>query len=81
MPPHIKVSFFSHAHRSFSCIDYFVVDKNIISSLMSVQYLPITVSDHLTVTLDLQFDLKPQKYRSWRLDRLLLSKEAFCKGI
>lgn len=76
-----QYSFFSHAHRSFSRIDYFVVDKNIISSLISAQYLPITVSDHSTVTLDLRFDLKPKQYRSWRLDPLLLSKEAFCKVI
>lgn len=76
-----QYSFFSHAHRSFSRIDYFVVDKNIISSLISVQYSPITVSDHSTVILDLWFDSKPKQFRSWRLDPLLLSDEAFCKVI
>ena len=80
-PSSRQYSFFSHAHHSFSCIDYFLVDKTLISSLIQVQYLPITVSDHSALVLDLCFDLKPKHFRSWRLDPLLLREEKFCNHI
>ena len=80
-PSSRQYSFFSHAHRSFSRIDYFLVDKTLISSLIQVQYLPITVSDHSALVLDLCFDLKPKHFRSWRLDPLLLREEKFCNHI
>lgn len=76
-----QYSFFSHAHRSFSRIDYFLIDKNLISSISSVQYLPITVSDHSAIVLDLCFNLKPKQFNFWRLDTLLLADEKFCKYI
>jgi len=72
-----QYSFFSHAHRSYSRIDYLIVDKTFISSIVSVQYSPITVSDHSTVILDLHFDHKPKEFRFWRLDPLLLSDAGF----
>lgn len=71
----VSTLFFSHAHRSFSRIDYFLVDKTLIPSLISVQYLPITVSDHAAVILDLHFDRKPKQFRFWSLDPLLLRDE------
>lgn len=80
-PSSRQYSFFSHAHHSFSRIDYFLVDKNLISSLISVQYLPKTVSDHSAVVLDLRFDLKPKHFRFWRLDPLLPREEKFCNYI
>lgn len=69
-PSSRQYSFFSHAHWSFSHIDYFLVDKKLITSLISVQYLPITVSDHSAIVLDLHFDLKPKHIWFWRLDPL-----------
>lgn len=57
------------------------MDKTLISSLIYVQYLPINVSDHAAVILDLHFDRKPKQFRFWRLDPLLLRDEKFCKLI
>lgn len=57
-----QYSFFSHAHRSFSRIDYFLIDKQLIPAIVSTQYLPITVSDHATVILDLHFSMKPKGF-------------------
>ena len=76
-----QYSFFSHAHRSFSRIDYFLVDKKLIPEIVSTQYLPITVSDHATVILDLHFNMKPKGFRYWRLNPLLLAEANFCKHI
>lgn len=76
-----QYSFFSHAHRSFSRIDYFLIDKKRIPAIDSTQYLPITMSDHATVILDLHFSMKPKGFRHWRLDPLLLADANFCKQI
>lgn len=80
-PSSRQYSFFSHAYRSFSRIDFFLIDKTLISSITSVQYLPIIVSDHSTIVLDLRFNLKPKQFRFWRLDTLLLADEEFCKYV
>lgn len=76
-----QYSFFSHAHRSFSRIDYFLIDKKLTSAIVSTQYLPITVSDHATVILDLHFSMKPKRFRHWSLNPLLLADANFCKHI
>lgn len=76
-----QYSFFSHAHRSFSRIDYFLIDKKLIPAIVSTQYLPITVSDHATVVLDLHFSMKPKEFSHWRLDPLSLADDNFCKHI
>lgn len=65
-----QYSFFSHAHRSFSCIDYFLIDKKL-----------IPVSDHATVVLDLHFSMKLKEFSHWRLDPLYLADDNFCKHI
>lgn len=51
-----QYSFFPHAHRTYSRIDYLIVNKTFIPSIVSTQYTPITVSDHSTLILDLHFD-------------------------
>lgn len=76
-----QYSFFSHRHRSFSRIDYFIIDKTVLPSVISVQYSPITVSDHSTVIMDLHFDSKPKGFKFWRLDPLLLADAAFCSYV
>ena len=76
-----QYSFLSHVHRTYSRIDYFLIDKTFISSIVSTQYSSIAVSDHSSVTLDLRFELKHKSYRSWHLDPLLLSQSDFCKQV
>lgn len=76
-----KYSFFSHVHRSFSRIDYFIIDKTLIPTINSIQYAPITISDHSTVILDVHFCSRPREYTPWRLDTLLLSDTDFCKHV
>lgn len=76
-----QYSFFSHVHRTFSRIDYFLIDKKFIPEIVSSHYLPIMVSDHATVVLDLQFTMKPKRFRYWKLNPLLVAKTNFCKYI
>ena len=68
-------------HRSFLRIDYFLIDKKLIPASVSTQYLPITVSDHASVILDLHFSKKPRGFKHWRLDPLLLADANFCKHV
>lgn len=77
-----QYSFFIHAHRSFSWINYFLFDKKkkkLSPAITSTHYLPITVADHATVVLDLHFNMKPRGFRYWRLNPLLLTEANFCK--
>lgn len=54
--PHNKVySFFSHVHHCYSRIDYFFIDKNLLSSVKGVEYSAIVESDHAPLLLDLSF--------------------------
>lgn len=53
--------------------------QGFIPSISSIQYSPITVSDHSTITLDLHFDHKPKGFKLWHLDPLLLAEVDFCK--
>lgn len=76
-----QYSFFSHVHRTYSRIEYFLIDKTFISSIVSTQYSSIAVLDNSSVTLDLRFELKHKSFRSWRLDPLLLSQPDFCKQV
>lgn len=72
-----QYSFLSYVHRTYSRIDYFLIDKTLTPYIVSAEYSPIAVSDHSSVILDIRFELKHKSFRSWRLDPLLLSDAAF----
>lgn len=69
--------FFSPVHRSYSRIDFFLIDKSIFSSVSKCQYHSIVISDHCPVQLDLIFPDNNVTQRTWRLDPLLLSRKPF----
>ena len=46
-------SFFSPPHQSYSRIDYFLLDRRILSTLNSVEYESMVISDHSPVVLRL----------------------------
>ena len=80
--PSLKVfSFFSHVHSSFSRIDYFFLDRALIPYVKSVEYLPIIISDHAPLQLDISFTLNQKDRPLWRLNPLLLSDKDFCNKI
>lgn len=48
-------SFFSSAHQSYSRISYFLLDKNLLFILSSIEYESIVNSDHSPVVMQLCF--------------------------
>ena len=53
-----QYSFLSYVHRTYSRIDYFLIDKTLTPYIVSAEYSPIAVSDHSSVILDIRFELK-----------------------
>lgn len=69
-------SYYSHVHKSYTRIDYFLVDANLISSIEQTKYHNIIISDHSPVSLNLTLALPKQTY-CWRFNPLLLSDNVF----
>lgn len=79
--PHNKVySFFSHVHHCYLRIDYFFINKNLLSSVKGVEYSAIVESDHAPLLLDLSFPSN-FTYDIWRFNSSLLSDDSFCKHV
>ncbi len=79
-PTHRDYSFFSQRHKSFSRIDYFLLDSNLISNVISTTYHNILISDHSPMSLVLDLNHKKQQY-SWRFHPSLLSDSSFSQYI
>lgn len=73
--------FFSSVHHSYSRIDYFFIDQNLLPFVKKVEYSSITESDHAPVLQDLAFPLYQLQHSSWKLDRNLLADGSFCEMI
>lgn len=69
-------SFFSHVHKSYTRIDYFLVDAKLISNIDHTKYHNILISDHCPVSLNLKLALPKQSY-CWRFNPLLLADQVF----
>lgn len=79
-PSTSQYSFFSPVYQTYSRIDYFFVDKKLLSKVRSCTYSGIVISDHSPLLLELSFPNQKCMY-SWRLNPLLLSDESFVKYI
>lgn len=74
-------SFFSHAHQSYSRIDYFFVDKTLLPYVKNVDYSAIVESDHAPVLLDIHVPSQTPSRSFWKFNMNLLSDEQFCQHI
>ena len=64
-------SFFSPVHNSYSCIDYFLIDNQLMPSVKDCRYEGIVISDHGPVVLQISFP-KKSAWRPWRFSNVLL---------
>lgn len=68
-------------HKSYSRIDYFLLDRQLLPLLTLIDYKSIVISDHCPVVLHFCFrDLAPPQ-RSWRFNSRLLSDDKFVEFI
>ena len=73
-------SYFSLVHRVYSRIDYFFVDKALLSSVGLTEYSAIVISDHAPLVLELSLSPSP-RCGPWRFNTGLLATKTFCEHI
>lgn len=73
-------SYYSHVHKSYSRIDYFLVDSQLISQVIDTKYHSILISDHSPLTMSVDFSLPKRSY-SWRFNPSLLTDGKFVEYI
>lgn len=78
-PADKEYSFFSHVHKSYSRIDYFLIDSKL-SNVFASKYHNILISDHSAVTLSFDFGWAKPSY-NWRFNAHLLTDVKFCQHI
>lgn len=76
-PTDKEYSFFSPVHKSYSRIDFFLLDSKLLSAAKSVTYHPIIISDHSIMSMELKIGELRARSRQWRLDPTLLSDTQF----
>lgn len=74
-------SFFSNVHHTFTRIDYFLVDNRILSSIKSISYESIVLSDHAPIIMNVYFKNSECSRTPWRFNNRLLSKNDFVEFI
>lgn len=72
-----EYSFFSHVHHTFTRIDYFFIDNELIPLARSCAYQGIVISDHAPVVLSLALPDLPQVKKHCRFNSTLLSDNDF----
>uniref|UniRef100_H2ZT77 Uncharacterized protein n=1 Tax=Latimeria chalumnae TaxID=7897 RepID=H2ZT77_LATCH len=70
-----EYSHYSHAHKSFSRIDLFLISSSLTHRVQDCNFLPRYISDHSPVCVQLEAPGDPQSPYRWRLDPQLLTKE------
>lgn len=76
--PHGRAfSFFSHVHHTFSRIDFFLLDNNLLDCVNVCEYHPITTSDHAPTTVGISFPWDTIPRLLWRFSSHLLSDNTF----
>lgn len=80
-PTGVQYSFYSHVHQTFSRIDYFFIDANLMPKVADVSYHPIIISDHAPLSLDISISSEFHYPTHWRFNTSLLSDDKFQKYI
>ena len=72
-----EFSFFSAAHQTFSRLDFFLVDKQMLPLVKLCSYGSIVISDHAPVIMELWLQNRLTSRRNWRLNPTLLAEKDF----
>ena len=75
-------TFFSSAHRTFSRIDHILGHKSSLGKFKKIEIIPVIVSDHSAVRLDLNYRKKIVKNSNiWMLNNMLLNNQQIIEEI
>ncbi len=70
-------SYFSAVHKSYSRIDYFILDSKLLSQVTECTHYNILILDHAPVSLKLNLKHKLGEF-NWWLNNTLLKEKEFC---
>lgn len=72
-----QFSFFSHPHRTYTRIDFFLIDIRLLSKMKDSDYHTIAISDHAPASLDLELVGQTRSFKPWRFNSTLLTEEDY----
>ena len=72
-------SFFSHVHRTYSRIDFFLVDNRLLHWVNSSEYHSIVILDHAPTSTVINFPNHSPPHIQWKLSHFLLNNSHFRK--
>lgn len=70
-------TFFSSSHKTFSRIDHVFLSQSLSPAVHSCSILPMTISDHNPVQIEIDVGIKIKKSPRWRFNTTLLQNETF----
>lgn len=68
-------TFYSHCHKTYSRIDFFLISKTLVDSVVDCEIGTIAISDHATVELHINLNLEKSKKGRWRLNTMLMQNK------
>lgn len=71
-------SFYSSVHKTYSRIDFFLIDSRLLQHVVSTQYHNRLLSDHAPISLNLKINSSRGNY-VWKFDNMLLNDVKFCE--
>lgn len=74
-------SFFAHIHHTCTCIDFFLVDNKLLSSISGCKYDSIVVSEHASISMNIYFQKFIAIRPPWHLNTRLLLETDFVKFV
>ena len=80
-PKTINFTFFSSAHGTFSRIDHILGCKSSLGKFKKIEIIPVILSDHNAVRLDLNYRKKLKNSNIWRLNNTLLNNKQIIEEI
>ncbi len=80
-PREKEFTFYSHNHKSFSRIDYFLLSNALTDGVTECTIGPIIISDHAAVHLCMTIGTDVVKKSRWRLNTSLLHDQVFANSI
>lgn len=80
-PSSREYTFYSNCHKTYSRIDFGLISKSLVDSVVGCEIGTIAISDHATVELQTDLNTDKTKRCHWRLNTMLLQNKMFCEEL
>lgn len=80
-PSDQEYTFYSHCHKSYSRIDFFLISQSLVNAIIDSTINAISLSDHAPVELSVNIHSDRLRRGRWRMNTSLLQDEVFSKEL